>query len=168
MPLAVSTLPNVDFRVRVRDESIGGDNPFTWKTFTSEDYFKGKKVVLFSLPGAFTPTCSAKHLPGFIEAASDFKEKGVDDIICLSVNDAWVMDAWGKAQGAQGKVTMVGDGNAELSRAMGFASDMSKSGFGERSIRYAMVVDNGVVTHLNVEAPRKFEVSDAQTMLALV
>jgi len=134
----------------------------------STDLFADRKVVLFALPGAFTPTCSAKHLPGFIEAAADFKEKGVDDIICLSVNDAWVMDAWGKAQGAQGKVTMVGDGNAELSRAMGFASDMSKSGFGERSIRYAMVVDNGVVTHLNVEAPRKFEVSDAQTMLALV
>ena len=134
----------------------------------STDLFADRKVVLFALPGAFTPTCSAKHLPGFIEAAADFKEKGVDDIICLSVNDAWVMDAWGKAQGAQGKVTMVGDGNAELSRAMGFASDMSKSGFGERSIRYAMVVDSGVVTHLNVEAPKKFEVSDAQTMLALV
>lgn len=134
----------------------------------STDLFADRKVVLFALPGAFTPTCSAKHLPGFIEAAADFKEKGVDDIICLSVNDAWVMDAWGKAQGAQGKVTMVGDGNAELTRAMGFASDMSKSGFGERSIRYAMVVDSGVVTHLNVEAPRKFEVSDAQTMFALV
>ena len=135
---------------------------------SSTDLFADRKVVLFALPGAFTPTCSAKHLPGFIEAAADFKEKGVDDIICLSVNDAWVMDAWGKAQGAQGKVTMVGDGNAELTRAMGFASDMSKSGFGERSIRYAMVVDSGVVKHLNVEAPRKFEVSDAQTMLALV
>jgi len=134
----------------------------------STDLFAGRKVVLFALPGAFTPTCSAKHLPGFIDAASEFVEKGVDEIICLSVNDAWVMDAWGKAQGTQGKVTMVGDGNAELSRAMGFASDMSKSGLGERSIRYAMVVENGVVTTLNVEAPRKFEVSDAQTMLGLV
>ena len=134
----------------------------------STDLFAGRKVVLFALPGAFTPTCSAKHLPGFIDAASEFVEKGVDEIICLSVNDAWVMDAWGKAQGTEGKVTMVGDGNAELSRAMGFASDMSKSGFGERSIRYAMVVENGVVTSLNVEAPRKFEVSDAQTMLGLV
>ena len=134
----------------------------------STDLFAGRKVVLFALPGAFTPTCSAKHLPGFIDAASEFVEKGVDEIICLSVNDAWVMDAWGKAQGTEGKVTMVGDGNAELSRAMGFASDMSKSGFGERSIRYAMVVENGVVTHLNVEAPRKFEVSDAETMLGLV
>lgn len=134
----------------------------------STDLFAGRKVVLFALPGAFTPTCSAKHLPGFIDAASEFMEKGVDEIICLSVNDAWVMDAWGKAQGAQGKVTMVGDGNGDLSRAMGFTADMSGSGYGERSIRYAMVVDNGVVTHLNVEAPKKFEVSDAQTMLGLV
>jgi len=134
----------------------------------STDLFAGRKVVLFALPGAFTPTCSAKHLPGFIDAASEFMEKGVDEIICLSVNDAWVMDAWGKAQGAQGKVTMVGDGNGDLSRAMGFTADMSGSGYGERSNRYAMVVDNGVVTHLNVEAPKKFEVSDAKTMLGLV
>ena len=133
----------------------------------STDLFAGRKVVLVALPGAFTPTCSAKHLPGFIDKASEFFEKGVDDVICLSVNDAWVMNAWGNAQGAQGKVTMVGDGNAELSRAMGFASDMSKSGFGERSIRYAMVVENGVVTSLNVEAPRKFEGSDAETILGL-
>ena len=144
---------------------IGESGP---ESRASIDLFADRKVVLFALPGAFTPTCSAKHLPGFIEAASDFKEKGVDDIICLSVNDAWVMDAWVKAQGAQGKITMVGDGNGDLSRAMGFASDMRKSGFGDRSIRYAIVVDNGVVTHLNVESPRKFEVSDAQTMLALV
>ena len=128
----------------------------------------GRKGVLFALPGAFTPTCSAKHLPGFIDAASEFFEKGVDEIICLSVNDAWVMDAWGKAQGAGEKVTMVADGNGDLSRALGFAADMSGSGFGERSIRYAMVAEDGVVTHLNVEAPRKFEVSDAQTMLGLV
>ena len=100
--------------------------------------------------------------------ASEFFEKGVDTIICLSVNDAWVMDAWGKAQGADGKVTMVADGSGDLSRAMGLTADMSGAGFGERSIRYAMIVDNGVVTHLNVEAPRKFEVSDAQTMFGLV
>ena len=138
------------------------------ETKSSKDLLAGRKVVLFALPGAFTPTCSAKHLPGFIDAASEFFEKGVDEIICLSVNDAWVMDAWGKAQGAGGKVTMVADGNGDLSRALGFAADMSGSGFGERSIRYAMVAEDGVVTHLNVEAPRKFEVSDAQTMLGLV
>jgi len=134
----------------------------------SAELFAGRKVVLFALPGAFTPTCSAKHLPGFINMASEFFEKGVDAIICLSVNDAWVMDAWGKAQGADGKVTMVADGSGDLSRAMGLTADMSGAGFGERSIRYAMIVDNGVVTHLNVEAPRKFEVSDAQTMFGLV
>ena len=133
-----------------------------------KDLLTGRKVVLFALPGAFTPTCSAKHLPGFIDKASEFFEKGVDEIICLSVNDAWVMGAWGKAQGADGKVTMVADGNGDLSRALGFTADMSGAGFGERSIRYAMVVENGVVTSLNVEAPRKFEVSDAQTMLGLV
>jgi peroxiredoxin len=134
----------------------------------SAELFAGRKVVLFALPGAFTPTCSAKHLPGFINMASEFFEKGVDAIICLSVNDAWVMDAWGKAQGADGKVIMVADGSGDLSRAMGLTADMSGAGFGERSIRYAMIVDNGVVTHLNVEAPRKFEVSDAQTMFGLV
>ena len=138
------------------------------ETKSSKDLLGGRKVVLFALPGAFTPTCSAKHLPGFIDAAAEFFEQGVDEIICLSVNDAWVMDAWGKAQGAGGKVTMVADGNGDLSRALGFAADMSGSGFGERSIRYAMVAEDGVVTHLNVEAPRKFEVSDAQTMLGLV
>ena len=132
----------------------------------SAELFAGRKVVLFALPGAFTPTCSAKHLPGFIDSAAEFFEKGVDEIICLSVNDAWVMDAWGKEQGADGMVTMVADGNGDLSRAMGFTADMSGSGFGERSIRYAMIVDNGVVTQLNVEKPRTFEVSDAQTMLA--
>ena len=144
---------------------MGNSGP---ETKSSKDLLAGRKVVLFALPGAFTPTCSAKHLPGFIDAASEFFEKGVDEIICLSVNDAWVMDAWGKAQGAGGKVTMVADGNGDLSRALGFVADMSGSGFGERSIRYAMVAEDGVVTHLNVEAPRKFEVSDAQTMLGLV
>ena len=134
----------------------------------SAELFAGRKIVLFALRGAFAPACSAKHLPGFINMASEFFEKGVDAIICLSVNDAWVMDAWGKAQGAEGKVTMAADGNGDLSRAMGFTADMRGAGFGERSIRYAMIVDNGVVTHLNVEEPRKFEISDAQTMLALL
>ena len=150
-----------DITVHVMGESVPEPK-------NSAELFAGRKVVLFALPGAFTPTCSAKHLPGFINMASEFFEKGVDAIICLSVNDAWVMDAWGKAQGADGKVTMVADGSGDLSRAMGLTADMSGAGFGERSIRYAMIVDNGVVTHLNVEAPRKFEVSDAQTMFGLV
>ena len=150
-----------DITVHVMGESVPEPK-------NSAELFAGRKVVLFALPGAFTPTCSAKHLPGFINMASEFFEKGVDAIICLSVNDAWVMDAWGKAQGADRKVTMVADGSGDLSRAMGLTADMSGAGFGERSIRYAMIVDNGVVTHLNVEAPRKFEVSDAQTMFGLV
>lgn len=130
--------------------------------------FADKKIVLFALPGAFTPTCSRSHLPGYIDQFEAFAQKGVDQIICLSVNDAWVMDAWGKAQGADGKVTMVGDGNGDLSRELGFLVDMSGSGFGERSIRYAMIIENGVVTRLNVEAPREFKISDAGTMLQLL
>ena len=130
--------------------------------------FADKKTVLFALPGAFTPTCSRSHLPGYIDQFEAFAQKGVDQIICLSVNDAWVMDAWGKAQGADGKVTMVGDGNGDLSRELGFLVDMSGSGFGERSIRYAMIIENGVVTRLNVEAPREFKISDAGTMLQLL
>ena len=130
--------------------------------------FADKKTVLFALPGAFTPTCSRSHLPGYIDQFGAFAQKGVDQIICLSVNDAWVMDAWGKAQGADCKVTMVGDGNGDLSRELGFLVDMGGAGFGERSIRYAMIIENGVVIHLNVEAPREFKISDAGTMLQLL
>ena len=132
------------------------------------ELFAGKRSVIFALPGAFTPTCSRAHLPGYIEHAEQLHSHGVDLIACLSVNDAWVMDAWGKAQGADGKVTMVGDGNGDLSRELGFLVDMSGSGFGERSIRYAMIIENGVVTRLNVEAPREFKISDAGTMLQLL
>ena len=134
----------------------------------STDLFADRKVVLFALPGAFTPTCSAKHLPGFIEAASDFKEKGVDDIICLSVNDAWVMAAWGDTYGAGERVMMLADGNAEFTKSIGMDSDMTGAGFGIRSIRYSIVVNDGVVTHLNIEEPRKFQVSDAKSILALL
>jgi len=135
---------------------------------SSAEMFAGRKVVLFALPGAFTPTCSRNHLPGYVEHAQGFRDKGVDDIICLSVNDAWVMSAWGKSQGAEGKVSMVADGNGEFTRAVGLNADMSAAGYGERSVRYAMIVDDGVVTHLNVEAPREFKISDAATMLSLV
>ena len=138
------------------------------KSHETAQLFADKKIVLFALPGAFTPTCSRSHLPGYIDQFEAFAQKGVDQIICLSVNDAWVMDAWGKAQGADGKVTMVGDGNGDLSRELGFLVDMSGSGFGERSIRYAMIIENGVVTRLNVEAPREFKISDAGTMLQLL
>lgn len=126
----------------------------------------GKKVVLFAVPGAFTPTCSAKHLPGFIDRADEIRSKGVDSILCLSVNDAFVMDAWAKDRGAGDKVTMVADGSAELTRQLGLEMDGSKFGMGLRCQRFAMVIDDGEVTALHVEQPMKFEVSSAEAILA--
>lgn len=134
---------------------------------SSEELFSGKKVVLFALPGAFTPTCSASHLPGFVANADKLKAKGVDDIVCLSVNDAWVMDAWGKAQNAE-EIHMVADGSANFTQAVGLELDRTQAGMGIRSQRYAMIVEDGVVTALNVEEPGKFEKSSAESMLALV
>lgn len=136
------------------------------KDITTDELFKGKKVVLFSVPGAFTPTCSNKHLPGFIENADAIRAKGVDDIICMSVNDAFVMDAWGKARGAGDKVRLIADGNGDLAKALGLDFDGSGIGFGIRSQRFAAIVENGVVTKLAVEAPMKFEVSSAEAILA--
>ncbi|MFQ5774710.1 MAG: peroxiredoxin [Kiloniellaceae bacterium] len=132
---------------------------------TTDDVFKGRKVVLFALPGAFTPTCSAKHLPGFVEKADRIKAKGVDTIACLSVNDAFVMDAWGKNQGVGDKILMLADGSAELTKAMGLELDLTPRGFGVRSDRYAMIVEDGVVKMLNREAPGAFEVSSADKIL---
>ena len=135
------------------------------KEITTDDIFKGKKVVLFAVPGAFTPTCSAKHLPGFVEKAAQIKAKGVDTIACISVNDVFVMGAWGKDQRAEGKVTLLADGNGEFAKAVGLEMDGSGFGLGTRSKRYAMVVDNGVVKTLNVENPGAFEVSSADAIL---
>ncbi|MDE1173037.1 MAG: peroxiredoxin [Parvibaculaceae bacterium] len=133
------------------------------------DFFKGRKVVLFALPGAFTPTCSNQHLPGFVQKADDLKAKGVDEIACLSVNDAFVMGAWGKAQGAEGKVTMLGDGNAEFTKKLGLDFDGSGFGMGTRSLRYSMLVEDGVVKTINKEPnPGEAKVSGADTMLAQV
>lgn len=136
------------------------------KDITTGELFGGKKVVLFAVPGAFTPTCSEQHLPGFISKADEIRAKGVDDIICLSVNDAFVMKAWGQDRGAGGKVTMIADGNAALSKALGLDFDGSGIGFGTRAQRFAAVVEDGVVKHLAVEQPMKFEVSDADSILA--
>ncbi len=136
------------------------------EAITTDEIFKGKKVVLFALPGAFTPTCSAKHLPGFVGKADEIKAKGVDTIACLSVNDAFVMGAWGKDQGAGDKVLMLADGSAELTKAMGLELDLTPRGLGVRSDRYAMIVEDGEVTLLNREAPRAFDVSSAETVLA--
>ena len=127
--------------------------------------FSGKKVVLFAVPGAFTPTCSNKHLPGFIEKADEIKKKGVDDIICMSVNDAFVMKAWGEDRGAGDKVRLIADGNGDLTKALGLGFDGSGIGFGTRSQRFAAIVQNGVVKKLAVDAGGKFEVSSAEALL---
>jgi len=135
------------------------------KDVTTDELFGGKKVVLFAVPGAFTPTCSNQHLPGFIEKADEIRAKGVDDIICMSVNDAFVMDAWGKERGAGDKVRMIADGNGDLAKALGLDFDGTGVGFGLRSQRFAAIVDDGVVKKLAVEEPMKFEVSSAEAML---
>ena len=135
------------------------------KPITTDEIFKGKKVVLFALPGAFTPTCSAKHLPGFVENHGNLKAKGIDTVACLSVNDAFVMGAWGKDQKVGDKVLMLADGSGDFTRAVGLELDLTDRGLGKRSQRYAMVIDNGVVKTLNVEAPGAFEVSSAEAVL---
>ncbi len=133
---------------------------------TADEYFSGKKVVLFSVPGAFTPTCDAKHLPGFVEQAANLKGKGVAKIACLAVNDAFVMKAWGKAQNTDDKIDMLADGNAEYTKALGLDFDASGFGMGTRGQRFAIVVDNGVVKQLNVEAKGEFKVSSAEYVLS--
>lgn len=130
----------------------------------SSEYFKGKKVALFSVPGAFTPTCSAKHLPSYVDKASDLKSKGVDEIACTAVNDAFVMGAWNKADGSD-DVTMLADGNGEFARAIGLTMDGKGFGMGERGQRWSMVVNDGTVEQLNVEAPGEYKVSSAEHML---
>jgi peroxiredoxin len=130
-----------------------------------DDLTRGKKVVVFGLPGAFTPTCSAKHVPSYVANYDKLKAKGVDTIACLSVNDAFVMGAWAKDQKTAGKVRMLGDGSAEFTKALGLELDLTARGMGVRCQRFSMLVDNGVVKTLNIEAPGKFEVSDAETML---
>lgn len=131
----------------------------------SETFFAGRKVALFAVPGAFTPTCSAKHLPGFVEKEAELKAKGIDEIACTSVNDAFVMGAWGKSAGA-GDITMLADGNGDFAKAIGLTMDGSGFGMGTRSQRYSMIVNDGVVEQLNVEAPGEFKVSSAEHLLS--
>jgi peroxiredoxin len=151
------TLPAAQFMTMTAD----GPRPIT-----SDEVFKGKKVALFAVPGAFTPTCSAKHLPGFRDHAADFKAKGVDTIACLSVNDVFVMGAWAKDQNVGESVLLLADGNGDFTKAIGLEMDGSKFGMGGRSQRYSMIVDNGVVKTLNVEEPGDFKVSSADYTLA--
>jgi len=133
---------------------------------STDELFKGKTVVLFSVPGAFTPTCDAKHLPGYVSLAAQFRAKGVDTIACMAVNDVFVMGAWGKASNVGDKVLMLADGNGDYARALGLELDATGFGMGARGQRFAMVVDRGVVTHLDVEAPGQFTVSAAEAVLA--
>ena len=135
-------------------------------SFDIEKEAAGKTVAIFALPGAFTPTCSAKHVPGFVEKADELKAAGIDEVWCVSVNDAFVMGAWGREQKTAGKVRMMADGSGDFTRAAGMTFDLTARGMGVRSQRYSMLVEDGVVKSLNIEAPGKFEVSDAQTMLA--
>jgi glutaredoxin/glutathione-dependent peroxiredoxin len=135
------------------------------KEISTDDIFKGKKVVLFAVPGAFTPTCSAKHLPGFVQNAGAFTAKGVDTVACISVNDAFVMGAWGKDQGTDEKVMMLADGSAAFTKALGLELDLNARGMGVRSQRFALVAQDGKVTHLAVEPAGQFGVSSAEDML---
>jgi peroxiredoxin len=165
-------VPKVVFHTRVRDESVPGPNPYRWQELSSEEIFAGKRVIVFSLPGAFTPTCSSNHLPRYEELQAQFLDHGIDQIVCISVNDAFVMFQWGKHVGAS-KVFLLPDGNGEFTRKMGMLVDKSNLGFGMRSWRYSMLVDDGVIETMFVEPDfadncpiDPFEVSDADTMLA--
>ena len=149
-------LPSIDLQYKTEDGV---------QTINSDELFAGKRVVLFALPGAFTPTCSASHLPGYVVNSDKLFEKGIDRIICLSVNDAHVMDAWGEQQNVEDRIMMIADGSAHFTRAVGLEEDRDATGMGIRSQRYAMLVNDGVVELLNVEAPTEFKVSDAETIL---
>jgi peroxiredoxin len=141
--------------------TAGGDGP---QPTTSGDYFRGKRVALFAVPGAFTPTCSARHLPSYVDKAAELKGKGVDEIACISVNDPFVMQAWGQRDGSE-DITMLADGNGDFTDALGLAMDGSKFGMGKRSQRYSMIVNDGVVEQLNVEGPGEYRASSAEYML---
>jgi peroxiredoxin len=152
-------LPNIELTI------MTGNGP---KPLQTEQIFSDKKVLLFALPGAFTPTCSAAHLPGYVVFRDAIKAKGVDTIACLATNDAYVMGAWGQAQNVGDHILMLADGNAEFTQAIGLSIDRSEANMGIRSQRYAMIVEDGIVTHLNIEVAPNFEVSDAETMLKLL
>lgn len=165
-------VPDVTFKTRVRDESVEGPNPFRWQDRTTKEIFGGKRVVLFALPGAFTPTCSSTHLPRYEELYDQIRTQGVDEVVCLSVNDAFVMFQWGKQQGVK-NIFLLPDGSGEFTRKMGMLVNKDNLGFGLRSWRYSMVVNDGKIEKMFVELgygdncpDDPFEVSDADTMLA--
>ena len=174
MTLNDGRVPEAAFKMRVRDEHVEGDNPYRWQEVTSREIFRGRRVIVFAMPGAFTPTCSSTHLPRYEELYDDFKAAGIDEIYCLAVNDAFVMFQWAKHVGAS-KVRMLPDGNAEFTRKMGMLVDKKNLGFGQRSWRYAMVINDGEIEKAFVEpgfedncATDPFEISDADTVLAWI
>ena len=154
-----NTVPQVTFKTRVRDESIGGTNPYDWKNVRSTDLFAGRRVVVFSLPGAFTPTCSTYQLPDFEKLYDDFVAEGIHDIFCMSVNDAFVMNAWAKTQQIS-KVKVIPDGSGHFTTAMGMMVAKDNLGFGQRSWRYAMIVNDGIIENLFVEPGKDDNVED--------
>ena len=171
MEKMLKKVPDVIFKTRVRDESMGGENPFKWQDVPTSDIFKGKKIVVFSLPGAFTPTCSSAHLPGYEEKYEEFRKLGVDEVYCLSVNDAFVMYQWAKNLGAK-NVKILPDGSGEFTRKMGMLVSKDNLGYGMRSWRYSMYVEDGNIQAMFIEpglsdncVEDPFEVSDADTML---
>jgi len=171
-PTVPTTVPNVTFKTRVRDESREGENPFRWQDLTSEEIFGDRRVVLFALPGAFTPTCSSTHLPGYEEKYDEIVSEGIDEIYCLSVNDAFVMNKWAEHLGIQ-KVKMLPDGSCTFTKDMGMCVKKDNLGFGERSWRYSMVVDDHTIEKIFIEEGYEdnceddpFDVSDAETMLS--
>ena len=170
-PKTPTRVPNVTLKTRVRDESVPGDNPFRWEDVMTEDLFRGKKIVVFSLPGAFTPTCSSTHLPGYEKKYDELIALGVDEVYCISVNDAFVMYQWGKDQNIK-NVKLLPDGSGNFARAMDMAVKKDDLGFGERSWRYSMFVDDGKIEKIFIEPGFQndcptdpFEISDVDTML---
>lgn len=165
-------VPDVIFKTRVRDESVEGQNPFRWQDRTTKEIFGGKRVVLFALPGAFTPTCSSTHVPGYEKLYDQIRAQGIDEVMCLSVNDAFVMFQWGRHQGVQ-NIFLLPDGSGEFTRKMGMLVNKDNLGFGMRSWRYSMVVNDGKIEKMFIEPgisdncpDDPFETSDAETMLA--
>jgi len=152
-------VPNVVFQTRIRDNSIDGDNPYRWQEMTTDDYFKGQRVVVFSLPGAFTPTCSTYQLPGFESMANEFAEFGINNIYCMSVNDSFVMNAWAKDQGLQ-NVKVIPDGSGLFTNGMGMLVTKDNLGFGQRSWRYAMIVEDGVIEKMFIEPGKDNNISE--------
>lgn len=172
--MSVTRVPDVVFKTRVRDESVGGENPFRWQDVSSDEIFGGRKVIVFALPGAFTPTCSSTHLPGYEAKYQEFRDQGIDEVYCLSVNDAFSMYQWGKQLDVK-NVKLLPDGNCHFTRGMDMLVKKENLGFGDRSWRYSMLVEDGEVKKVFSEAGKEdncatdpFECSDADTMLEYV